>query len=164
MNTKTMRLPPRRVLTPSSTTSNKRKERDGPFDRPKPIPAPTSTKLLKPDKPTSRLGSEPITSKTTCRKGSEPMPSNQLLAGYLAHEFLTKGSLLGEPWVPPRGKSKDEEDGGEEGGEATEAPCRRPEMKMERERYVEVTGLLKSGGTHLRGVVNPTQLARFLHL
>jgi hypothetical protein len=29
---------------------------------------------------------------------------------------------------------------------------------------VEVTALLKSGGTHLPGVVNPTQLARFLDL
>jgi len=37
-------------------------------------------------------------------------------------------------------------------------------QKEERERYVEVTGLLKGGGTHLQGVVNPTQLARFLHL
>ena len=156
MNTKTMRLPPRRVLTPSTTTtSNKRKERDdpSPFERPKPnLPGPGS-KSLKPDKPLSRTG-------------SAPMPSNQLLAGYLAHEYLTKGTLLGQPWVP--GKTKEEEeDGGEEGEAATETPCRSTEMKIqkvERERYVEVTGLLKGGGTHLQGVVNPTQLARFLHL
>jgi len=143
MNTKTMRLPPRRVLTPSTTTtSNKRKERDdpSPFERPKP------------DKPLSRTG-------------PAPMPSNQLLAGYLAHEYLTKGTLLGQSWLP--GKTKEEDDGGEEGEAATDTPCRSPEMKNqkeERERYVEVTGLLKGGGTHLHGVVNPTQLARFLHL
>ncbi|CAK8571735.1 unnamed protein product [Lathyrus sativus] len=171
MNTKTMRLPPRRVLTPSTTTSSKRKERDDPFERPKPIPASTS-KLPKSDKPISRLGSEPITSPTTtttANKGLEPMPSNQLLAGYLAHEYLTKGTLLGQPWVPPKGKSKEEDDGGDEGeptatATTEEEPYRMPEIKMERERYVEVTGLLKSGGTHLHGVVNPTQLARFLHL
>jgi hypothetical protein len=158
------------VLTPSSssssstTTSNKRKERDDPFERPKPIHGPNS-KLLKPDKPISKLGgSEPVQSTKTTT-----MPSNQLLAGYLAHEFLTKGTLMGKPWVPSRGKTKEEEEdddnvGGEE-GEATEAPpCRRPETKIDKERYVEVTALLKGGGTHLPGVVNPTQLARFLDL
>lgn len=151
MNTKTMRLPPRRVLTPSSTT-NKRKERDDPIDRPKPIPANTS-KLLKPDKPIPRVGS-----------GSEPMSSNKLLAGYLAHEYLTKGTLLGQPWAPPRAegpRGRTTEDGG--GGEEGAAPCRRAEEE-ERERYAEVAGLFKGGGTHLPGVVNPTQLARFLHL
>ncbi|KAL5068044.1 hypothetical protein RYX36_018931 [Vicia faba] len=170
MNTKTMRLPPRRVLTPSTTTSSKRKERDDPFERPKPIPV-TTSKLPKSDKPISRLGSEPITLPTTTTTASKdlepkPMPSNQLLAGYLAHEYLTKGTLLGQPWVPPKGKSKEEDDGGDDEGEPTPAEEARgtPEIKMERERYVEVTGLLKSGGTHLHGVVNPTQLARFLHL
>ncbi|WJX11929.1 hypothetical protein P8452_02475 [Trifolium repens] len=166
MNTKTMRLPPRRVLTPSSsssTTSNKRKERDDPFERPKPIHGPNS-KLLKADKPISKLGgSEPVQSTKTTTT-----PSNQLLAGYLAHEFLTKGTLMGKPWLPSsRGKEEEDDDddvGGEE-GEATEAPpCRRPETKIDKERYVEVTALLKSGGTHLPGVVNPTQLARFLDL
>ncbi|RZB72210.1 uncharacterized protein LOC114380933 [Glycine soja] len=156
MNTKTMRLPPRRVLTPSGP-SNKRKERDEPFDRPKSIPAPPINKLPKPDKPIPW----PI---------SEPKPSNQLLAGYLAHEFLTKGTLLGQPWAPPKGKSSvSTEDGGEEGEPTTTAataaatPCRKTTAE-ERERYAEVAGLLKGGGTHFPGVVNPTQLARFLHL
>lgn len=155
MNTKTMRLPPRRVLTPSATT-NKRKERDDPFDRPKPIPAPP--KLLKPDRPAS----EPISANNNSKSkaGFDWKPSNQLLAGYLAHEFLTRGTLLGQPWAPPKGKSS-EESGGEE-GEAAATPCRKSEE--ERERYAEVAGLLKGGGTQLPGVVNPTQLARFLHL
>lgn len=155
MNTKTMLLPPRRV-TPSSTT-NKRKEREDPFDRPKP-----TNKLLKPDKPIHRLGSKPTTTATTSAK---PMPSNQLLAGYLAHEYLTRGTLLGQPWAPPQTEVSREEptenDGGEE-GEATEASCWKAEE--ERERYLKVADLVKGGGTHLPGVVNPTQLARFLHL
>ncbi|KAK7277490.1 hypothetical protein RJT34_22503 [Clitoria ternatea] len=167
MNTKTMRLPPRRVLTPSGAT-NKRKERDDQFDRPKPTPA-TTTKLLKPDKPIPRPGSEPING-TSNGKVLEPKLSNQLLAGYLAHEYLTKGTLMGHPWAPPRPegpKGKSTEDGREEGEAATEAvttapPCRKSEA--ERERYAEVAGLFKGGGTHLPGVVNPTQLARFLHL
>ncbi|KAK7345744.1 hypothetical protein VNO77_16355 [Canavalia gladiata] len=164
MNTKTMRLPPRRVLTPSGTT-NKRKERDDPFDRPKPIPA-TTTKLPKPDKPIPRPSPEPMTGTTSNSKALESKPSNHLLAGYLAHEYLTKGTLLGQPWGPHRaGKSmEDGGGGGGEEGEAAEAapPCRKTEE--ERERYAEMAGLLKGGGTHLPGVVNPTQLARFLHL
>jgi hypothetical protein len=76
---------------------------------------------------------------------------------------------MGKPWVPSRGKTKEEEEdddnvGGEEGGSTEAPPCRRPETKIDKERYVEVTALLKSGGTHLPGVVNPTQLARFLDL
>ncbi|TKY52761.1 hypothetical protein E2542_SST24283 [Spatholobus suberectus] len=171
MNTKTMRLPPRRVLTPSGST-NKRKERDDPLDRPKPIPVAATTKLLKPDKPNPCPGSEPVTGTSNSTKGLEPTakPSNQLLAGYLAHEFLTRGTLLGQPWAPPRaegpkGKSSTEDGGSGEEGEPTAtaaAPCRRAEE--ERERYAEVAGLLKGGGTQLPGVVNPTQLARFLHL
>ncbi|XP_045826486.1 uncharacterized protein LOC123918468 [Trifolium pratense] len=168
MNTKTMRLPPRRVLTSSNSTTsnNKRKERDDPFERPKPIHGPNS-KLLKPDKPISKLsGSEPVQSATTTTTTTTTTPSNQLLAGYLAHEFLTKGTLFGQPWIPSRGKEEEEDEddvGGGAEGEATEAPpSRRPETKIDKERYVEVTALLKGGGTHLPGIVNPTQLARFL--
>ncbi|XP_061367485.1 uncharacterized protein LOC133310551 [Gastrolobium bilobum] len=150
MNTKTMRLPPRRVLTPSGTT-NKRKEREDSFERPKPIPVATTTKLLKPDKPIQR-------------PGSEPMSSNQLLAGYMAHEYLTRGTLLGQTWAPPRAGKPTEDDGGGVVEEGEAAPCRRSEEKEERDRYAEVAGLLKGGGTHLPGVVNPTQVARFLHL
>jgi len=150
MNTKTMRLPPRRVLTPT----NKRKERDDPFDRPKPIPAPP--KILKPDRPV-----EPITA-TSKAAFPEPKPSNQLLAGYLAHEFLTKGTLLGQPWAPPKGKST--EDGAEEAEPTAAAAPPSQRTEEERERYAEVASLLKGGGTQLPGLVNPTQLARFLHL
>ncbi|OIV90536.1 hypothetical protein TanjilG_32413 [Lupinus angustifolius] len=151
MNTKTMRLPPRRVLTPSSTT-NKRKERD------EPRPKPTNTKLPTPvNKPIPR----PTTSSATTSSG---VPSNHLLAGYLAHEYLTKGTLMGQPWAPSGEKLKGKE---EESTEAAAAatPCRRStEDEKVKERYAEVAGLLKGGGTHLPGVVNPTQLARFLHL
>ncbi|KAJ0113192.1 hypothetical protein Patl1_01734 [Pistacia atlantica] len=70
-----MRLPPRRVLTPT-----KRKERDD--------YKPPTTKSLKPTpaEPESYKAPDPVTS------------SNQLLAGYLAHEYLTKGTLFGKPF------------------------------------------------------------------
>ncbi|MED6186742.1 hypothetical protein PIB30_069622 [Stylosanthes scabra] len=168
MNTKTMRLPPRRVLTPSGS---KRKERGDPFERPKPITTTTTSKLLKPDRPTLRPVSEPITtsapttptpspSTTSSGKGFElTTPSNQLLAGCLAHEYLTKGTLLGQPWTQTWAESpivadKEKEDCGDKACEAEE----------NKERYAKVAGLFKCDGVHLSGVVNPTQLARYLHL
>ncbi|MED6138544.1 hypothetical protein PIB30_075156 [Stylosanthes scabra] len=164
MNTKTMRLPPRRVLTPSGT---KRKERDDPFERPKPVTTTTTSKLIKPDRPTPRPVSEPTTtsapttptpspSTTSSGKGFElTTPSNQLLAGCLAHEFLTKGTLLGQPWAEsPIVADKEKEVCGNKAREAEE----------NKERYAKVAGLFKCDGFHLSGVVNPTQLARYLHL
>ncbi|CAI9776681.1 unnamed protein product [Fraxinus pennsylvanica] len=90
--------------------------------------------------------------------------TNTLLAGYLANEFLTKGTLLGQPWDPapaeavplsvvstdhkpspsqkmgsePQGKAENEEDS--------------------YQRYVEVSHLLKSDGAQIPGVFNPIQL------
>lgn len=140
MSTKTMRLPPRRVLTPTTTHTtpapNKRKERDDAFDPPKP------------SSPTHRI--------MKSKPGSDPtgLPSH-LLAGYLAHEFLTRGTLFGQPWDPREGPTEKRKGKGEAEEEAA------PEK---RERYVEVADLLKESGPHLPGIVNPTQLARFLHL
>ncbi|KAI9122095.1 hypothetical protein K1719_006784 [Acacia pycnantha] len=151
MSTKTMRLPPRRVLTPTSSgpsAPNKRKDRDDGFDPPK--PSSSTAKMLKPD-PKPRPGSEP------------PALSNQLLAGYLAHEFLTRGTLFGQPWDPPyraeegpTEKMKGKVTGSEK--EEADAPTEK------RERYVEVADMLKGEGPHLPGIVNPTQLGRFLQL
>ncbi|CAA7410510.1 unnamed protein product [Spirodela intermedia] len=69
---------------------------------------------------------------------------NRLLAGYLAHEFLTKGSLFGRSWdtaVMPETKPG-------------EAPM----------TYAEVALLLKTEEAQIQGIVNPTQLARWLQL
>lgn len=136
MSTKTMRPPPRRVAawasssgstpTSGSSSNSKRKERDNDgFESPNTGPTtPTMTKLSKPD---------------------EPRLNNQLLAGYMAHEFLTKGTLLGRRWGP------------------TKSPRVEP-LQHKYERYVEVVDLLKTDGAHLSGVVNPTQLAQLLRL
>lgn len=176
MNTKTMRLPPRRVLTPTGSASgsvttnnnNKRKERDEGFDRLKAsstVTAAAATKFLKPDKP--RAGFEPTALTATKTKGLEqpppPSANNQLLAGYLAHEFITKGTLFGQVWDPSRAA---------EGPptfttEKRKASKPRPKGEAEPEkvqRYVEVASLLKMDGAHLRNVVNPTELAQFLQL
>ncbi|KAF5741831.1 hypothetical protein HS088_TW10G00837 [Tripterygium wilfordii] len=169
MNTKTMRLPPRRFLTPC-----KRKERDGFFNSVKPSvftpttsPPPQTTIPSKLPKPTTDVSFDKPTPTTP-----EPIKSNQLLAGYLAHEFLSKGTLFGQPFDPAETRAEivakkekvmssrkaEPSRGGSEGGrvEPSKDKC---------ERYVEISDLLRRGkGAHIQGIVNPTQLARFLHM
>lgn len=141
MNTKSMRLPPRRILTP-----NKRKESEGV------VYALSTIKKQKPDSPLPDFDKE-----------SDPDPSNQLLAGYLAHEFLTKGTLFGQPWHPARTESS----AAASVSKSMEAKpsCRESEAKPDVEKfqtYLEVADLINRGGAHLSGIVNPTQLAGFL--
>ncbi|TKY62335.1 hypothetical protein E2542_SST12191 [Spatholobus suberectus] len=147
MSTKAIRPPSRRVPWPSATATgdsssgSKRKERD--HGSPKPKSSPTTTlkatipKLPKSDK--LKSGSEPS------KNGPNPVSTQMLLAGYLAHEFLSKGTLLGRRW----GRS----------------PSLQEESQQQKyERYVELTLLLKTEGAHLFDIVNPTQLAHFLKL
>ncbi|KAE8708127.1 methylesterase 17-like [Hibiscus syriacus] len=154
MNTKTMRLPPRRVSMPT----NKRKERDD-FNLKRLNPP--LTKLPKLAVPLA--GSE---------KAAQPVLSNQLLAGYLAHEYLTRGTLFGQTWDPdrPQQTAAEAKRGiGEDvdlnersrAGDAEPKPEPRDEM---RQRYVEVASLMKSDGAHIPGIFNPSQLARFLQM
>lgn len=72
-----------------------------------------------------------------------PPAGNRLLAGYLAHEFLTSGTLFGQVWDPSRSAQ----------------PVRKSEPAVV---YADVAVLLKGDGAHIPGVVNPTQLARWL--
>lgn len=138
-----MRLPPRRAAT-----TNKRKERES-LDTLNPS---TTTKLAKPA--TSQAGSDKL---------SEPVSSNQLLAGYLAHEYLTKGTLFGQPWDSARAEAVLVS-----GVESNRVkPSEKDEAEPSKEnfqRYVEVSSLLKVDGAHFPGIVNPTQLARFLQM
>ncbi|MFS7907953.1 hypothetical protein Hanom_Chr01g00077521 [Helianthus anomalus] len=85
-------------------------------------------------------------STTVKSKGIEMTSSNKLLAGYMAHEFRTKGTVLG---------NKLEGDRAEKGA------------VVEKERYKEITSLLmmrNDGGVHIPGVVNPAQLARWIQM
>ena len=107
--------------------SRKRKEREGFFTHPikSQVQHPNTTSSWKP---------KPMT---------EPAPSNRLLAGFLAHEFLTQGTLLGhKPDPGPSRVGSDEEPKG----------------------YGEVARLMKTDGAHLPGIVNPTQLARWIQM
>ncbi|KAF2587998.1 hypothetical protein F2Q70_00042149 [Brassica cretica] len=145
MNTKTMRLPPRRVQTP-----DKRKKQPE-----------TSVKKLPPPHVVNR---PPVNSNTNNKSliAAEPVGSNQLiLAGYLSHEFLTNGTLFGEQWDPARAQA-----GATESKKLKRSHISEPaeESEPKRKRYVEVANLLRSDGAHLPGIVNPAQLARFLKL
>ncbi|EEF32535.1 conserved hypothetical protein [Ricinus communis] len=134
MSTKTVRL-----------RSNKRKEIDD-FDTVK-SSQPAATKLHKPT--VSQAGSGML---------SEPIASNQLLAGYLAFEYLTKGTLCGQPFDPCQAEAVPGE---------VKPGVKDEEAQPNKEnytRYVEVSNLLKADGAQLAGVINPSQLARFFHV
>lgn len=71
--------------------------------------------------------------------------NNRLLAGYLAHEFLARGTVLGRRIEPSRG-------------------CPAPAEPHAKRRYAEVSWLLMTTGAHIPGVVNPAQLGRWLQI
>ncbi|XVE81887.1 hypothetical protein DITRI_Ditri15bG0102100 [Diplodiscus trichospermus] len=128
----------RRILTPG--ISKKRKEREAFYS-------------FKP--------SVPVRSSVYTDPKSPPSPNcpNRLLAGYMAHEFLTRGTLFGQtidpdqaeaiPFSEPKKPVKQEIE---------------PNLKKEGQSYAEVASILKDGGAHIPGVVNPTQLARWIQM
>ncbi|KAJ4914831.1 Uncharacterized protein Rs2_00381 [Raphanus sativus] len=154
MNTKTMRLPPRRILM-----TEKRKEKDGVISSVVKSPESAVTKFSPPP------NLAPPTVNSISKKAltvAEPVASNQLiLAGYLSQEFLTNGTLFGEQWNPARAQTGPPEPKKVKPNHAVE-PVEESEPK--RKRYMEVANLLRADGTHMPGIVNPAQLARFLKL
>jgi len=76
---------------------------------------------------------------------------NKLLAGYLAHEFLRRGTLLGERRLEPSGRKEKEP--------VLAVPAPEPSR-----RYAEVSRLLMAVGARIPGVVNPSQLGRRLRI
>ncbi|XWS53781.1 hypothetical protein CRYUN_Cryun10bG0029800 [Craigia yunnanensis] len=133
---------PRRILTPG--ISRKRKEREAFYSFKPSIPVQSS------------IYTGPISP-------SSPNCSNRLLAGYMAHEFLTRGTLFGQKFDPARAEAIPTI------GSVTEP--RKPvkhetesNLKKENQSYDEVASILKNDGTHVPGIVNPTQLARWIQM
>ncbi|XP_074282262.1 uncharacterized protein LOC141606826 [Silene latifolia] len=95
--------------------------------------------------------------------GSGPSTSNQILAGYMAHEFLTKGTLFGHKFDPARAEAVPVS-----AAEPMRKPAVEPVMVKSNRSYNEVARLLKGdgggGGTHIPGIFNPTQLARWIQM
>ncbi|MED6206840.1 hypothetical protein PIB30_030400 [Stylosanthes scabra] len=142
MSTKTIRPPPRRVPRPHNKSSPT-------------LITPSSNGFLGPIKPNS--GSPNTGPKQTLRvkkkeRGDEEESGEEekkkkmttkeevVAAGCLAHEYLTKGTLFGRMW---------EWD---------------PQQHENSRSYVEVAQFLKNGGAHFPGVVNPSQLIRYLRV
>ncbi|KAL8089130.1 hypothetical protein AgCh_038780 [Apium graveolens] len=106
---------------------NKRKDRE--YQKP--------PKFIKPSQ------HERATTKIVGNKQESSASNNQLLAGYMAYEFLSKGTLLGQQLA----NSKRLVD---------------PNKVKMYKKYVEITGLFKrDGGVQIPDVVNPTQINPF---
>ena len=73
--------------------------------------------------------------------------SNRLLAGYMAYEFITRGTLLGQDWCSAEPVKEREREAG-----------------AVQDSYAEVASILKTEGAHIPGIVNPTQLARWIQM
>ncbi|KAM1087229.1 hypothetical protein ACFX2H_012739 [Malus domestica] len=141
----------RRILPPVASRKRKETPSNGfKLPAPKAPRAPSSTTAPKPP------------SKTT----ASPLSANWLLAGHMAYEYLTKGTLFGQKFDPalaeavplaasfsaePR-KGKPAESGKGSGTGAAQ------------ESYAEVASLLKTDGAHIPGIVNPTQLAKWIQM
>ncbi|VVB07164.1 unnamed protein product [Arabis nemorensis] len=155
-----MRLPPRRVLTSEKRVNSGAvagKSTETAVKNQNPPPPPIKSILKK----TPTVASPTTT--TAVAAVAEPAGSNQLLAGYLAHEFLNKGTLFGELWNPARAQA------GPFPAQATDSRKTKPSNNIEpsdhkRRRYVEVANVLRVDGAHLPGIVNPSQLARSFKL
>lgn len=105
----------------------------------------------------SRKRKEP-TVLAALKAGHSPVSSNRLLAGYMAYEFLTKGTLLGRKFDPARAEAEIQW----KKPKLEVAPPEIVKKEHQIQSYAEVANLLKTNGTHISGVVNPSQLVRWL--
>ncbi|KAG8373195.1 hypothetical protein BUALT_Bualt12G0145800 [Buddleja alternifolia] len=144
----------RRLLTPG-TSSRKRKEMEA-------LHPPTSSKTFV--QPAAVSGTKFA---TTSSSRSAPLSSNRLLAGYMAYEFLTKGTLFGQIFDPARAEPNPVAADRHQykirnrlHSSAEAEPSVKPKPKPN--GYAEVAWLMKSEGAHIPGVVNPTQLAGWI--
>ncbi|CAM8911687.1 unnamed protein product [Rhodiola kirilowii] len=87
--------------------------------------------------------------------------NQQLLAGYMAYEFLTRGTLLGQKFDSARAEAVPVSSVKRAKSVAAE-PIRGGGEQQK--SYAEVASLLKMDGAHLPWVVNPTQLARWVQM
>ncbi|CAN4091088.1 unnamed protein product [Withania somnifera] len=141
----------RRILT-LDESSRKRKDRDTFYSSPRP------------SNPLTAVSNTGVSYFTTSFSKAEPNSkmANPILAGYMAYEYLTKGTLLGQKFdakaVPVNALAEPKK----KKPSLEEAEKSKPKPKNE--SYVEVAGLLRSDGTHIPGIVNPTQLAQWIQM
>ncbi|KAK4341669.1 hypothetical protein RND71_040170 [Anisodus tanguticus] len=153
----------RRIST-LDESSRKRKDRDTFYSSPRPL------------NPLTAVSNASVSRTTSFNKGELTEPKSQmpnpLLAGYMAYEFLTKGTLLGQKFDPAQAKTVSVNALAEpkkrklsRGSSSDEAePGRNGKVKAQSQNYVELASLLRSDGTHIPGIVNPTQLAQWIKM
>lgn len=140
----------RTILTPGA--SRKRKERESFYASAAAAPNTAAAK------PTSRPA--PAQAQAAAKEGpaaAEPPPAmsdNRLLAGYMAHEFLTMGTLLGSRPEAAAAAARDEEP----------PPPVEEVGKKPSGSYGEVASILKADGVHVPGILNPSHLARWIQM
>lgn len=106
-----------------------------------------------------------------------PVQSNRFLAGYMAHEFLTKGTILGQKFDPARAEAVPLLSSLVEPKQWPKKPGQQIDIRGHRKggldaeqpgelargtSYAEVAAMLKMEGTHIPGVFNPTELAKWI--
>jgi hypothetical protein len=122
----------------------------------KPVPR-TSKPNLRPT--VARLGASAKPALPPPPPAAQGVAGNKLLAGYLAHEFLTYGTLLGERRceAPPISDEKKQPAAPSSSSRATTAP-------EPSQRYAEVSRLLMAGGARIPGIFNPSQIGGWLRI
>ncbi|KAA0050715.1 hypothetical protein E5676_scaffold772G00360 [Cucumis melo var. makuwa] len=95
---------------------------------------------------------------------ADAISANRLLAGYLAHEFLSNGTLFGEKYETAQTEAV-----GMANLQSAECKRTKPEaaaagIKKLNPSYAEVASILKMDGAHLPGIVNPGQLAWWIKM
>lgn len=137
-------------------TLGKRKERDRPSSEEQRAPPPPLFPAMS-ARPQPPRPAHPARFVKPMPPPTPPFPkggggsSFKLMAGYLAHEFLRSGTLLGER---PESNSK----------APAPAASAGPAAPDPRTRYAEASLLLMAGGARVPGVVNPTQLGHWLRI
>ncbi|KAI4318065.1 hypothetical protein L6164_025874 [Bauhinia variegata] len=105
----------------------------------------------------------------------EPSSSNRLLAGYMAYEFLTKGTLFGQKFDPAQAEavpvagsssSSDQSKRMKPLPQQAEAAtiAKESSLRKEHHSYAMVANLLKTEEVHIPGIVNPTQLSHWIEM
>ncbi|KAI4365364.1 hypothetical protein MLD38_021355 [Melastoma candidum] len=157
-----MSLHPRRIPPPGA--SKKRKERE-PFYNPAPTPNNRITTSPKPS-PNSffKLPDLPLAIAEANGQKSHhdpPTSDNRILAGFMAHEFLTRGTILGHRFDPGRADGVAGEPRGKP-GEAERNQGKGKGKEEEHPSYGDVAGMLRKDGVHIPGVFNPSHLLTWL--
>ncbi|KAA0049230.1 uncharacterized protein E5676_scaffold434G001830 [Cucumis melo var. makuwa] len=114
----------------------------------------------------SKKRKEPSTPAPPNKAGEPSVLSNRLLAGYMAYEFLTKGTLFGRKFDPTRDEATPSSAAVSQWKkpkfEAAPPEILKKEHQNQIQSYAEVANILKTTGSHISGIVNPTQLGRWL--